>query len=63
MGRKLAELAEIVDRANESLAEMPAPDTIHQHPGGERVLRTGQPAGELESTALRWGERRLIVAG
>ena len=49
--RELAQPAEIVDRTDQALAEMPAPDAIHDHPGRERVPRAGQPSGQLEPAA------------
>ena len=42
--RALAEHAEVVGRADEPLAEVPAPDAVDHHPGGQRVVRVGQPA-------------------
>src|SRR5262249_27393530 len=40
--------AEIEDRTDEGLAEMPHPDLVDRHPRGERVLAVGDPAGERQ---------------
>ena len=41
-----AAAAEVVHGAHERLAEVPAPDVIHRHARGERVVARGDPLGE-----------------
>ena len=43
---KRSHLAEIRWRIDESLAEMMLPDTINDHPCGERMIGTGQVFGQ-----------------
>ena len=38
---------------------MPLPDPVDHHPGGQRVLGRGDPAGQLQPAAPR-GDRRLV---
>ena len=44
----LAEPAEIVGRADDPFAEMPEPDPVHHHPGGQRMIGARQPVPQLE---------------
>src|SRR5262245_10446838 len=56
--RPLAPRAEVVAGGDEPGAEVVLPDSVDHHPRSERVLRRGNPAGQLQaSTAggLQWG--------
>ena len=52
---QLAELAEVVDRADEPLAEMPAPDAVDDHPRGERVSRARSASGPARAGRCAFG--------
>ena len=52
MRRPIAEHAEVVRAADEALTEMPAPDAVHHHARGERMLRAREPACEFEAATL-----------
>src|SRR5262245_54036231 len=54
-----AHLAEIVWRADHSLAEMPFPDAVAYDARGQRVAGLREPFGELQSPAAC--ERRFCV--
>ena len=51
MRRSFTEPAEVIDRPNETLAEVPLPDTVHHHPRCQRMRRAGQPLSQLQTTA------------
>src|SRR4051812_48489497 len=51
MGRRRAELAEIVGRAHDALAEMVLPDAVNQHARREWMVGPGKPAGQLQPAA------------
>ena len=42
---RLAERAEVVGRADQPLAEVPAPDAVDHHPAGQRVVRRRPASG------------------
>ncbi len=48
MGGPFALGADIVDLGAEGIAEELLPEPIHEHEGGEGILRGGEPAGEIE---------------
>ena len=50
--------AEVIGRAHESLAKEMLPDAVYKDPGGERVLRAGEPFGQLQTAALLAVNRR-----
>ena len=52
MGRRLPLDAEVVWGANEGLAEVPLPNPIGDHAGGERVVGRGQPLCQGGAAAL-----------
>src|SRR5262245_42981068 len=54
-----AGLAKIVWRTNQAFAEMQLPDTIRHHARCERMLRLGEPFGELQPPAAL--ERRFRI--
>src|SRR5207253_302162 len=47
----LAVAAEVEHARYDRLAEVPQPDVVHGHAGGERVVPFGDPAGESEPAA------------
>ena len=51
MGRRAAHDSEIAGRGHQPNAEMVLPDAIHNHPGGKRIVRAGQPASQPETPA------------
>ena len=63
MCRRLTELAEIVWRADEPLAEMMLPDPIHHHPGRRRIVGTGNPARPVPSGRCHAGPAAAVRAG
>ena len=54
--------AEIARRLHQAGAEVMLPDAIHHHACGERVVRTGDGAGEFEPSAAAL-KRRALRAG
>jgi len=44
--RPLAHHAEVTGCSSDAVAKVQVPNAIHDHPGGERVLRVGQPVGQ-----------------
>ena len=51
MDRRLAQMAKIVGRADQPLAEQIQPHPVHQHAGGQRIAVVGNAAGQLQSAA------------
>ena len=51
VGRRLAQLAEVVGRRHDSAAEVILPEPIGHHPGRPRVAAVGQPVGQRPSLA------------
>ena len=61
--RPLAALAEVVGRANETLAEVVLPDPIDHDARGERVVGPRQPIRELAAGRFRGDpQRRFVLA-
>ena len=52
MGRRQPVHSEIVGRRSECLTEMPLPDPVRHHAGGERILRGDQPSGQAAATLI-----------
>ena len=52
--------AEVVDGRDQPLAEQVVPDAVDHHPRRERVLRAGEPFGQLEPAALLGVDRRAV---
>ena len=59
----VAEPAKVVGRTHQALAEMPEPEAIDHHPGGQGVVGPGQPFGQFEPAAPGRVERRLVFTG
>src|SRR3954462_9586549 len=62
MGRRSSEFTEIIGCADNPFAKMMLPDTVHHHPGGQRIIRTGDPFSQLQTSATvsnRW----LVLPG
>ena len=62
VSRAQAKRAEVVRRADDALPEMPEPNPVGHHSGGERII-AGQPLGEPGAAAavLRRGRRVLLA--
>ena len=58
VGGPLAQLAEVAGRGNQAPAEVAFPDPVHHHPGGQRVLGTGNGPGQFEPPAPLRERRR-----
>ena len=58
----VAARAEIIDRADDPLAEQLLPDAIHHHSRGQRIVSTRDPVGQLPATALAFGDRCRLVS-
>ena len=63
VGGAFAAFAEIVDAADEALAEELLPETIHRHAGRQRVTTIGDPFRELKAAALAGRYRGELVPG
>ena len=56
MAGRLGAQAEVAGRRDQARAEVVEPEAVHQHAGGERVVRAGDGAGQFEpSAAVREG--------
>ena len=55
--------SEIVGIGNQPDAEVPLPDAVGNHPGGQGMVAASQPPGEFQPAALLVIEFRLIPAG
>ena len=53
MRRGLAQHAEVARGPDEAAAEVMQPEPVHQHPGGEGMLSTGEPLAESKPPAGR----------
>ena len=62
MGGFFAGGAEVVGCAHQALAEVPLPDAVDHHPAGQRMVRPGQPLGQLPAPAAL-SDGRLPAAG
>ena len=60
MRRRVARHAEVIDGGDQALAEQVLPDAVDHHARGERVLRAGQPLGQLEPAALLGIDLRCV---
>ena len=58
MARLLPVRAEIAGGRNEGGAKMVLPDTIDHHARGQRILRRGNPIGEIGPARLRFETRQ-----
>ena len=61
MRGRLAGGPEVVGGANQTLTKVPLPDPVHHDPAGERMVRPGQPLGQLLAAAAP-GNDRLPVS-
>ena len=52
VGGRLAATSEVIDRADDPLAEQPLPDAIHGDPRGQRIVAARDPVGQLAAAAL-----------
>ena len=46
MSRQLANLAEVTGSAHKAFAKVMLPNAVDDHPGCQRVVRIGDPAGQ-----------------
>ena len=53
----IAKPSEIVDAGDDALPDQVMPDSVHENSRGQRVLRTGDPVGQLQSAALVFCKR------
>src|SRR5262249_8449484 len=53
--RLLAELAEVVGRGDDAAAEMVLPKAVDDHAGRQRIIFRGDPVGEHQPPAARFG--------
>ena len=58
----IANQPEVVDRADEPLAEVPPPNPIGHHSRRERMLRLGKPPGQFEPPASVFRQRGLAFS-
>src|SRR5260370_31928254 len=56
----LAHLAEIIQRRDDALPEMVAPDAIDHHPRGQRIFPRAEPFGQRPSSPRSAAIRRRI---
>ena len=63
MGGLFTEPAEVAAGRDKALAEVVLPDAVDHHAGAERILRVGQPPGQLGAapSRLRRGRNRMDV--
>src|SRR5260221_256486 len=52
-------LAEIVRSAHQSLPEVPTPNAVHQHAGGQRILRRGEKFRQGGTSSVRRHAARI----
>ena len=55
--RQFADVAEVVDRADQAGAEQMMPDAVDHHPRRQRIVGAGDPLGQFQPAAARRGER------
>ena len=63
MARRVALEAEVVRCPDDALAKVVQPEPVDQHACGQRILRVGDPAGELESPVSGFASRRRWLEG
>ena len=61
MARRLAAGAEVARRRDQPAAEVPRPDAVHEHPGGERVRRPREPVRQFQPAAAGAGRDRVAA--
>ncbi len=54
---------EVIGRADQAFAEVPEPEAIDHHPGGQGVVAPGQPCRQFEPAAPARFERWLVFTG
>ena len=57
VGGRLAARAEVIDRADDPLAEQPLPDAIHGDSRGQWIVAARDPVGQLAAAALTGRDR------
>ena len=53
--------AEVAGRPHQCLAEVPAPDAVHDNPCRKWIVRSGDGAGEFEASAALFKKRRFLA--
>ena len=63
MARRIAPQSEVAGRADQSLAEVPLPRAIDEHPRGQGILGVGDRSGAISKSAAAVLKRSTVGLG